>query len=458
MRAGRAYMANEQLVCRAQAAISRLKLSSLPLVLCVTHNLGGGVERHLRDLQCALDGLANILMMRPGVKHGMYLLSYEADPLAAGFALGFRDQDSLLSFLSWLEITQIHVHHLIGYPETVTEMLLRLRKPIDLTLHDHSIICGAPALTDRAGNLYTDDQLQQLAEKENQWVTGFRKIAKHADRIFLHSNAQRTLISRFFQERETLLCLPPSAASEEGMASVGAVCLENEPLRVLCLGHFTPEKGVRVLAGVSERVVYKKLPIHFTLLGDCRYRLPAIVEVLGRYEEQDLLPLMRDLSPHLVWLPNQCPETWSYTLSAAIELGLPVLASNLGVLPERLKGRPYSWLLPHDASPDEWIECLLSIRSVLQEGHPIPWVPQRAEDFYASPDGYLRGVLPAARSDLPLPVDLEQACSLALERLSPWRQWVLACLRGVAVQPWLAPLLARLPSSWSARLKRRLSR
>ena len=69
------------------------------------------------------------------------------------------------------------------------------------------------------------------------------------------------------------------------------------------------------------------------------------------------------MKPHVVWFPAPWPETYSYTLSAAIEAGLPVVASRIGSFVERLQGRPLSWLVDPRASTEEWLRCFDAVRA-----------------------------------------------------------------------------------------------
>ena len=67
--------------------------------------------------------------------------------------------------------------------------------------------------------------------------------------------------------------------------------------------------------------------------------------------------------PDVIWFPAQVPETYSYTLSVALATRLPIVASALGAFPERLAGRPRSWLVPWDASPAQWNAALQAAAS-----------------------------------------------------------------------------------------------
>ena len=51
------------------------------------------------------------------------------------------------------------------------------------------------------------------------------------------------------------------------------------------------------------------------------------IAMTGEYAEADLPALLAKVKPHVVWFPAQWPETYSYTLSAAIDAGLPIVAT-----------------------------------------------------------------------------------------------------------------------------------
>ena len=112
--------------------------------------------------------------------------------------------------------------------------------------------------------------------------------------------------------------------------------------------------------------------LEFHLVG---YFSPEVSEELGRfvvqhgrYSDEKLDHLLGVISPHLVWFPAQWPETYSYTLSAALRNGLPVAASDLGAFPERLAGRPWSWIRPWGTQPAAWNDFFLAVRETLQAG------------------------------------------------------------------------------------------
>jgi hypothetical protein len=61
------------------------------------------------------------------------------------------------------------------------------------------------------------------------------------------------------------------------------------------------------------------------------------VKITGRYLEHEAQAKLKELSPHVVWLPSTWPETYSYTLSLAISGGYPTFAFDIGAIAVRLR-------------------------------------------------------------------------------------------------------------------------
>ena len=80
------------------------------------------------------------------------------------------------------------------------------------------------------------------------------------------------------------------------------------------------------------------------------------MKVTGRYDDADLPGLIENVAPHLIWFPAVWPETFSYTLSAAIEAGTAIAAARIGAHSERLAGRPFTWLTEIATSPLVWVK------------------------------------------------------------------------------------------------------
>jgi len=60
------------------------------------------------------------------------------------------------------------------------------------------------------------------------------------------------------------------------------------------------------------------------------------------------------------FLASQCPETFSYTLSAALDSGLPIVATGIGAFPERVAASSNARIVPWNASAQEINDVLVA--------------------------------------------------------------------------------------------------
>ena len=122
-----------------------------------------------------------------------------------------------------------------------------------------------------------------------------------------------------------------------------------------------------MLEGVAIAARKQKAPVEFDLIGygyrSLKTQPHANLTVHGRYDEADLPELLAWLQPDLVWFPARWPETYSYTLSACLQGGWPVVAPDLGAFAERLAGRRWSWVVPWQQPTADWLRFFADIRA-----------------------------------------------------------------------------------------------
>jgi glycosyltransferase involved in cell wall biosynthesis len=153
----------------------------------------------------------------------------------------------------------------------------------------------------------------------------------------------------------------------------------------------TGHKGAGTVAAVAEMADPALLEIQ--LIGFAEVPLPPVAEArirqTGEYDSKDLPRLIARARPHVIWFPGQVPETYSYTLTAAIATGLPIVASGIGSFPERLEGRPLTWLSDPAAPAETWLRIFDEVReAVVARRAPRPKARPPIVDFYAQ--SYLR--------------------------------------------------------------------
>jgi len=132
------------------------------------------------------------------------------------------------------------------------------------------------------------------------------------------------------------------------------------------LGALSKIKGADVLEAVATLAAERMAPVEFHLVGYAYRNLAtqpkAKLTVHGAYEDQDLPKILNWLNPDLVWFPAVWPETYSYTLSACLEGGLPVVVPDLGAFDERVQSRPWTWSSHWQQNPSSWLSFFEDIR------------------------------------------------------------------------------------------------
>jgi glycosyltransferase involved in cell wall biosynthesis len=387
----------------ASRALERLRASPRPRALFVSHAFGGGVARHVASLARAIAGDVEVLLLQPHLRSFVELRSLAPEDDLALWLHAENDWERLVALLGAIGIDLVHFHHVHGLPQAILALAQRLGCAHRLTLHDYYPACPAYHLTDGRG-LYCGgepDCRRCLEAGPAQWPIGidawrsaFGALLASAGRVIAPSHDAAQRIARFFPGVEAVAWPHPEEP---------APMLE-EPVRVLVPGAISPAKGLGVLAGCVRDAAERRLALHFRVVGYVASALgewPAMpVSLTGEYREQDLDARIALERGDAFFFPAQCPETFSYTLSAALATGLPIVATDLGAFPERLAGRANARLVPWNAPPAAVNDVLLSLRRA-----PPPASAQGAPrmDAHEYRRRYLEGFSRAAHPSMPIP-------------------------------------------------------
>jgi hypothetical protein len=92
------------------------------------------------------------------------------------------------------------------------------------------------------------------------------------------------------------------------------------------------------------------------------------VTTLGAYEADELKKRIADSGCDVIFFPARWPETYSYTLSSALESGVPIVAPKLGAFPERLSGRENALLFEPHLDPSALVEKITNFIAQIESG------------------------------------------------------------------------------------------
>ncbi|MCD2167203.1 methyltransferase domain-containing protein [Comamonas koreensis] len=399
---------------------ARLRQHPLPRILMVLHNAGGGTLRHVKELAHSLRDRAVSLALTPLEDNYIRLQWLDA---AEGYDEVFHwptQSEALVALLRELGVSHIHFHHLMGLNLEVMRLPELLGVRYDFTAHDYYAICPQINLMEPTHNpryaALGVPQCPQCSGAEpaptgeyiDAWRMRHRLFLNQARYVLAPSKDAALRMHQYFPEAAVRYVthhdIPDAALLP---VPKGQPLAHHAHLRVFILGGVSLAKGGDVMEAVALAAAQSQAPVELHLLGYPHRRMRtqphASLTIHGPYDDADLPALMARLQPDVVWFPALWPETYSYTLSACLQAGVPVIAPDIGAFPERLAGRPWTWLRPWSTSADEWLALMQDIRQrQYVEGQPPLPAPAAAVDLkaqYLQPwsygHDYLTGLRPS---------------------------------------------------------------
>ena len=415
--------------------------SGLPTLLMVTHGLGGGVRQQMNALIADVGERASFLELAATTRG--IALSAPAHPDHPTLQLGDDRGDDVRAFLRSAAVSRVHIHHTLGMRLDLRALVHALAVPFDFTMHDYLTICPQINMVPQRDSQYCGApepavcnaciaaRPDMTAGDILAWRAEHAWLLRQADRVICPSSDTRDKLTRYGLDRRAVV-VPHETVSKTSWPIRLPADRRGPTLRVAILGVLTSHKGSRTVAAVAEAADPTRLDIR--LIGYSEVALPPVAEqriqATGPYKSAELASLIAEARPHVIWFPGQVPETYSFTLSAAIATGLPIVASRIGALPERLEHRPLTWFADPSSDAAAWIELFDTVRQDLQARRAPPRARARVpvEDFYAN--SYLRPAKP--------PAPKSRATSGTIDLRLPGRTSVVVVperLDGAAISP-----------------------
>ena len=362
---------------RIYRQIQLMKLSGKPVILHVAHGLGGGVRQHIDELSEFLEDSVISILLEPVPESREVLLYFDCSKQANTIKIHLTDDlAEFYSIVKAIPITDIHYHHLMNVPLPVVNLGDVLQIPYLITVHDFYFLNGNPTLVND-DYMYPGEYSDTINNERYGLPRGMTpKVwrAKHlgfwsgANSVIFPSQATKDLFEGFFPLDQAKVTWHPELKRDMG-SSDNMLIEKKESYRVLVIGALGREKGADFLELVATLAKKSELGIEFVLIG-YGYRRLRNIEESGAYGNDDLREMIKQKQADMIFFPAKWPETYSYTLSSAIDSGLPILAPNLGAFTERLLGRGNAILYDYKIGPSDFLSLL---ESLLQSGMSNSW-------------------------------------------------------------------------------------
>ncbi|HUL96035.1 MAG TPA: glycosyltransferase family 4 protein [Usitatibacter sp.] len=306
-------------------------------VLHITSLLGGGVDRHVRDITRAAAG-----------EHVAWHVSARADVLEVPRREEIlpidpqaceREPAALAAWLRARRIGIIHAHAVSEAARARTRWAAHeLGVPFVVTVHDVLFL--------RA------DGLEPGAPPgpDPRWLAGTSAFLHEAAAVVVPSQYIGDLVLKHTGIHATVVPNGTSVSSLPPSPQARAEFLARRPRHVAAvIGAIGPHKGSAILDALSFALAGSDIAVVVVGYLDMQV-VPGWrgdhVFVHGAYQDDEVGPLLAAYGAEIALFPHQVPESFSYTLSDAWAAGLPVLVPREGALGERLERHGGGWFLP----------------------------------------------------------------------------------------------------------------
>lgn len=362
-----------------------------PAILFITHNRGGGTEQHVRDMIDALEAAGTpCLVARPNPENawqicvGIPRLPDLPNPAIFDFA---GEPGRFAELLASLRVAHVHFHHAAGLIDKALDYIrlavAEARIGYDVTIHDYMPVCPRIHLVDHTGSYCREPDLpscQACISRHGsdfgkpvvwEWRSRYERFFRDARRIYVPAQDVARRMRRYFPHLAFHLrphALPPEfAARAAATVRRPSVRPADDGARrtVAVLGAIGPNKGSTVLLDCARYAEATDRPLDFAIIGytdrDDEFSQCRNVTIHGPYENEDLLRIIAEIGPDLIFLPSTWPETFSYTLSAAFAAGVTPVAFDFGAMAERIRSARFGALIP----PEDMITARAIVDALL---------------------------------------------------------------------------------------------
>lgn len=445
---------------RIGSLLNLVAVTELPKLLFISHHLGGGVARHVTELADYYQGEAIVFHLQPA-ENECCELSIISNGKVIQDSLLFRlsiDRELLVQLLKIIGINHIHIHHMMGWSDTIAYLIKALDCQYDVTLHDYFYINGSPTQVNSKG-VYTEnpDEVEgAVSENLDYWQRDMRDLLSKARYTIAPSNMTREI---YLKHYPGLHILVSSHVDIEGLGfKVRAPDYKTDSLRVGVIGAISKEKGADVIDGVARELKLRGAAVDIILIGYAYRPLENVTYSTGPYKEENLLDLVEKNLIDVLWYPALWPETYCYTLSYGLLTGLPIVASNIGSFPERLKGRSLSYIL-NESDDVAYADFFCKLPQTIKQDLSVNFNESflvRQDDFYASK--YLLGLSVTANTGEKATIEkIVSTVQLIKRQQINWRVKVLKILVRIRSSRYFARLARIIPIQWQKKVKRLLS-
>ncbi len=347
-------------------------------VLAVVHDGSGGAVFAAEDLAGVLGQDYRVLLLKSAldrwtvyrIRDGALVPERRyafAQPWRLHEPLDEERRGVLAALCEDFRVELVHLHHLLGSGPDLPLTISRRGLPVVFSGHDFFSICPTAHLLDHAGRYCAGTCTPGAGEclPDRRFIDGPLPVLKHhyvldhrermaaalecCAAVVVPSASAADLLTRFFPRLEGPRLNVIGPGRDLARCALARAPRRGKPARVICPGHLDRVKGAALIAELQALNAAAGAPFEFHFLGRPAPDLhPEHAGGIchGEYRRDELPALIGSIRPSFALLASICAETWSFTLSECWAAGVPVFATDLGALRERIAAHGGGWCFP----------------------------------------------------------------------------------------------------------------
>ena len=322
--------------------------SNQKYTLVVCHNGGGGTVSYMKNKYA---GKEHVLFLRDTVVADKdYLYSLENSDTKE--IVYFKPKK--IGFIR-NNISNVHVIAVESYMslQFILNWFISLNVPVIYDIHDyHCIWYETHFIHD--GKYLTRADLEKSVLKYagtkitfQQWHKIWSDFLPHVQTINAFSESSKNIFAEFYPEFANKIKVTPHS-----LDYIKCGTIEKIPSK-FCIGIFGliygADKGCNVVKNFLNYSKNKDYQIFIN--GDINNSCKVFadnIHYMGRYNVNKLDKIIEEQGISTVLFPSICPETFSYTVSELIHVGVPIACFNLGAQAEKVSSYKFGEIISSD--------------------------------------------------------------------------------------------------------------
>ena len=378
---------------RRRIDIARLKKISSQYFLFICHDFGGGTKKYLTELSRRLEEEGyQALCLMPDMRNWTKLCSLGEIKIYSRYNLSKTTEfEALLKDLKSINVIHVHINSTIGFNKEsdLWQIPQKLEVDFDVTIHDYQFICPRINLTTAKNkycgepsseacdvciiknSTYNDVSLSNLFNElgsVKQWRNYYLNNLRKARKILAPTYDVQKRISKYFPDLKIDVKYHPEFYQESTLSSYFP--LESKSIySVALIGAISDIKGYALIQECAAYALDFDLPIKFTIFGytkdDLHLEEYSNINIVGAFKNLNELKEKLNQNPcDIAAFLSIWPETYSYTLSEALFLGLLPFGLNIGAIGERIRQVPGGLVIKPCATPKNIVLNMIKLCQV----------------------------------------------------------------------------------------------